>query len=179
MSNKMHDLNGERRDQLLQLTDQKGVILGTATREVCHRGIGKTHLAFMAILINKDGKYILTKRSVKKTLWANFWDASVVSHILPGETVVEATKRRSGEELGVEADFTDLGAFVYRQKYGGSCENEYCHFLIGKTEKEIDPNPVEIGEIKSVTREELIRDLRISPQTYTPWLRIAAEKNLI
>lgn len=179
MSNQMHDLTGERKDQLLQLTDQKGVVIDTATREECHKGSGKTHLAFMAILINKDGKFILTRRSDKKSLWAKYWDASVVSHVLPGETVVEAAKRRCREELGVEADFTVFGAFVYQEKHGESCENEYCHVLTGKTGKEVDPNPIEICEIKLVTREELFRDLKIQSDKFTPWLKLAVEKNLV
>lgn len=179
MSNHMHDLSGERKDQKLQLTDQTGTVIGCATREECHMGDGKTHLAFMALLINKDGNFILTKRSGRKSLWANFWDASIVSHVLPGETVVEAAKRRCREELGIDADFTDLGAFVYREKHGDSSENEYCHVLTGRTEDETDPNPVEISGIKPVTGEELKRDIKIHTDKYTPWLKLAVEKSLI
>jgi isopentenyl-diphosphate delta-isomerase len=179
MGNKLHDLNGEKRDQMLQLTDKKGGVIGAATREDCHSGAGKTHLAFMAILINKDGELILAKRSRKKSLWANFWDASVVSHVLPGETVIEATKRRSREELGVEADFTDVGAFIYQVKHGLSSENEFCHVLIGRTSNSIDPNPIEVSEIKIISKNHLKKKLISEPDKYTPWLKIAVKKNLI
>lgn len=171
--NNFHNFAGEQKDQLLVLCDKNGNNLGTATRVECHNGKGKTHLAFMAFLYDKDGFVILTKRSKQKSLWADFWDASVVSHVLSGETPEKAAKRRGKEELGADTEFKDIGSFYYFAKHNDSAENEYCHVLIGKTDQEIFPNPVEIHSVEKITLEELKKRINSSPESFTPWLKLA------
>lgn len=171
----LHDTQGERKDQLLIIADKEGKPIGSATREECHSGKGRTHLAFMAFIIH-DSKIILAKRASKKSLWAGYWDASVVSHVLPGEIAENAAKRRGKEEMGVEVDFKDVGAFYYIAKHGTSAENEYCHVLIGKSSEEIHPNLIEIEEIKLIGKDELKKDIKMKSHIYTPWLKLALEK---
>lgn len=173
---RFHDLNGEQKNQLLVVVDQKGIPKGTATREVCHSGEGKPHMAFMALVIDKNGSIILTKRSKNKSLWGGYWDASVVSHVLPGETPEIAARRRGKEELGIEVDFQDLGAFYYFAKFGQNCENEYCHVLVGESNGEVEFNPVEIEEIKKITLAELKEEIKDNSEIFTPWLKLALEK---
>lgn len=175
VSHYFHDLRGERKDQMLITVDKSGKITGQATREECHKCEGKTHLAFMAILIGKKGKIILTRRSSQKSLWSGIWDVTVVSHILAGETPESAAHRRGKEEMGVEAKFRDLGAFYYFAEHGESCENEYCHVLVGKTNDELHPNPVEISEMEEITFDELCSDINKNKNKYTPWLRLALD----
>lgn len=175
-NHRLHNLKGEQKKQLLQLVDIKGNIIGTATREQCHKGKGLTHLAFLAFVFDKSGKIILTKRSKQKSLWGNFWDASVVSHVLPNETVEQAANRRGKEELGVDVHFKDLGAFLYYIKHGDSSENEYCHVLDGQTREYATANPIEVSEIMHTSVEKLKLLVKKNPQFYTPWLKIALEK---
>ena len=172
----LHNLSGEQKDQLLIITDKKGNKIGVATREECHKGEGKTHLAFVAFIIDSKERVLLTKRSKTKSLWGGYWDATVVSHVLPEETIEETAKRRGKEELGIEAEFKSIGAFYYFAKYGEDSENEYCHVLIGRTEKQVYPNPVEIEEIKKISLEGLLKDIKNNPDVYTPWIKIALEK---
>lgn len=171
----LHDVRGERKNQLLIVVDQDGKRLGTATREECHNAEGKTHLAFMAFIINKS-KIVLAKRNRRKSLWAGFWDASVVSHVLPDETVEEAARRRGKEELGIEVDFKNLGAFYYFAKHGKAAENEYCYVLVGQTDEKIYHNPIEIEEIKKVRKDELKKEIKMNSHVYTPWLKLALER---
>lgn len=173
---KFHDVKGEQKDQLLVLVDTEGNKIGAATREECHAGDGKPHLAFMAFVLDENNNMILTQRSAKKSLWGGFWDASVVSHVLSGETSETAAKRRGKEELGIEIDFRDVGAFYYFAKFGTHAENEYCHVLIGKTKKEIFPNPIEISDTKTIPLAKLKEEIKQFPEKFTPWLRLALEK---
>lgn len=179
MYHKLHDSRGERKEQILITVDKDGNRIGQASREECHKGEGKPHLAFMAFVLNKDNKIILTQRSGKKSLWTGFWDASVVSHVLAGETPEAAARRRGREELGIETDFMDLGAFYYHANYNGNSENEYCHVLIGKTNEKIYYNPIEIEEIRPIGKYELRKEIKVNPQIYTPWLKIAVDKRLL
>ena len=168
-----HDLSGEKKDQLLILTDKKGNKLGTDTRSNCHKGEGRTHLAFIAFILTPESEIILTKRSQNKSLWPHFWDASAISHVLPNETVVQAANRRGKEELGLDVNFKDLGAFFYHEKHGGNSENEYCHILVGRSNEHPDFNPVEIAEIKLMAFEDLKKEVKENPDKYTPWLKLA------
>ena len=45
--------------------------------------------------------------------------------------------------------------------------------MLGKTQETADPNPLEISEYKLLSLENLQNDIRLSPQKYTPWLRLA------
>ena len=174
--NKFHNLSGEQKQQLLITCDQKGNPVGTATREVCHRGTGKTHLAFMAFIIDSDENIILAKRSDSKSLWSGCWDASVVSHVLPKQTAVESAKKRGREEMGIDVEFEDKGAFYYLKKFNGNCENEYCHVLIGKSNQIVEFNPVEIENIRKIKIYDLKKEILNCPRIFTPWLKIALEK---
>lgn len=176
IKNKYHNLNGEQFDQLLTLVDKTGKKLGTATRSECHNGLGKPHLAFLVCVFDEKGRFVLTLRNSKKSLWGDFWDAAVVSHVLPEETVIEASKRRAKEELGVEIDPADLGAFYYHAGFNNRSENEYCHVLTAKISGKIDPNPVEISDVKRLSLGELFLDIQKNPQIYTPWLKITLAK---
>lgn len=176
MHHKLHDLTGEQKEQLLVIVDQTGKSIGTATRHECHTGKGKTHLAFLAFVIDAQGLFFLTRRSKQKSLWPGYWDASVVSHVLPGETPESAANRRGKEELGVDVSFTDVGSFYYFAPYESGAENEYCHVLVGKTTGQISPNPVEIDMIKKVGREELKRETEMHKDAFTPWMNLAIQK---
>src|SRR3989344_2534980 len=148
---KYHDLSGEKSSQILILCDKNGKEIGTATREECHKAEGRPHLAFMAFITDSKRQIILAQRASNKSLWGGFWDASVVSHVLPGETVIDAAQRRGKEEMGVNVKFNEIAAFYYFEKYQEGCENEYCHVLIGKSEKEVNYNPVEINGIRKIS----------------------------
>lgn len=171
-----HNLSGEQKDQLLITTDKEGKQIGIATREKCHKGEGKTHLAFVAFVFAENKEIILTKRNKKKSLWGGCWDAAVVSHVLQGETAEEAAKRRGKEELGTEVEFKNIGAFYYFAKYKDNSENEYCYVLVGRIDKQVYPNPVEIEGIKKVDLKELLKDVKNNPEVYTPWMKMALEK---
>ena len=171
----LHDTAGERPEQLLITCDKKGNVTGTNTRESCHKGEGLTHLAFMSFLLDNSGRVVLTKRNPAKSLWGNFWDASVVSHILQGETVGIAAKRRAGEELGIETEFKVIGSFFYQENYGDSSENEFCYILIGKTQNPINPNEKEIAETKFLNQFELEKFFTDNTESLTPWFIKAGE----
>lgn len=175
-THKDHNLQGERRDQLLLTVDKEGNPVGTASRHICHTGEGRTHLAFLAFIADDKRMLTLTRRSKQKSLWPGYWDASTISHVLPGETPPTATQRRGREELGVNVEFTDLGAFYYFARHENGVENEYCHVLIGTSNQEIRPNPVEIDKIKKVSLPELLRETAMHKDAFTPWLLIALEK---
>lgn len=175
-SHKLHNLLGEDKKQLLITVDKQGNKTGLATREVCHRGRGRTHLAFMAFILDTNGNIVLAKRSKTKSLWSGYWDVAVVSHVLSGETPEEAANRRGKEEMGVDLEFKSIGAFHYFAKHGDLAENEYCYCLIGKIEGKLHPNPVEISDIRKINIDNLQKEIMADSDRFTPWLKLALTK---
>ena len=99
----------------------------------------------------------------------------MVSHVLPGETVCEAAKRRGKEELEMEVDFVDLGGFYYQSRFEGGSENEYCHILRGESEQKPKMDLTETEEICWVSKEELLKRVKSDPMI-TPWVVFGIKK---
>lgn len=162
--------------QILILVDKKDKELGFEEREKCHLGKGIMHRAFMVFLVNKLGQLLLAKRSKNKKLWPEFWDASVVSHVLKGETYKKAAVRRAKEELGInisEKDLEEIGGFSYRSEYKDvGSENEYCRVLVAKLKGKVKPNKEEISEIRFLPKLGITRELSTPKENFTPWFKI-------
>ncbi len=161
------------------IVDEEDNILGEEDKEKCHDGDGILHRAFLAMVINKSGELILTRRSGSKRLWPGYWDGTVASHTKVGEDYEQASRRRLKEEIGLEADNVEyLFKFRYKVRYKDvGSENEICAVTVvsGADEKEIEPDSDEISEVKTVGLEELIEDVRTAGKAYTPWLLLALE----
>lgn len=134
--------------------------------------------AFLVFLFDPKGRLLLAKRSKKKMLWPDFWDASVASHPRPGESYKAAIRRRVKEEIGVEVNsFRRIGEFVYRAKdKNRGTEWEYCALFSGKIDGEIAPNPREISRVQWQEPEILKEAIKRTPESFTPWLALGLEK---
>lgn len=172
--------------QNLILVDKNDKFLGKyASKERCHIGKGLHHRAFTILIFNKKGEVLLQKR--KHKLWDGFWDLTN-SHPLhkdnKNESYHQATSRCLKREWGIEIPVKKLFAFNYFTSYGNFCENEYCLILIGKYDKKVYPNPEVIYGYKWMKFEKLLKDIKINPSWYTPWLiqalgKVAKFKNFL
>ena len=70
--------------ELLDLVDENGAVVGTATRERVHRE-GLLHRAVHALVWHPDGRFLLQKRSRAKASFPGRWDTSVGGHVGAGE----------------------------------------------------------------------------------------------
>ncbi len=165
-------------EELVILVDENDNAMGTEEKVKCHLPNGKLHRAFTALLFDKNGRLILTKRAKGKMLWPGDWDGTFASHPRESETFVSSGERRMPEELGIEGKLDYLHKFEYHVSYKDiGSENEICGTLIGvideSTElKEIDG---EIDEIKWNSAEKLISEIKTNPKSYCPWMLIALE----
>ena len=109
-------------------------------------------------------------------LWPGDWDGAVASHPRSSETYVSSAERRLPEEIGISCKLDYLFKFEYHVPYKNiGSENEICGTLIGIVN---DPSKIklvkeEIDAIKWVTLDELLRDVKKSPQIYCPWMIVA------
>lgn len=162
--------------EYLILVDSNDKPIGTEEKVKCHLPNGKLHRAFTILLFNKEGKLLLTQRSMDKMLWPGDWDGTVASHPRQSETYVSSAERRLPEELGISCKLDYLFKFEYHVPYKDvGSENEVCGTLIGIVD---DPTKIklvkeEIKDVKWNTLDELLNDIKESPQIYCPWMIVA------
>jgi len=170
------------------LVDKNDNKIGLEEKVKCHLPNGKLHRAFTALLFDKNGKLVLTRRSSSKMLWPGDWDGTFASHPREAETFVTSALRRLPEELGIRCEMDYLMKFEYHVPYKDiGSENEICGTLVGIIDDLSDFKVVdeEISEVKASSAAELKQDLEKNPQFYCPWMLVAlfllpsSEKSMI
>ena len=165
-------------DEFVILVDENDNPTGTEEKVKCHLPNGKLHRAFTALLFDKNGRLVLTRRAKGKMLWPEDWDGTFASHPRESETYVSSGERRMPEELGIEGKLDYLHKFEYHVPYKDvGSENEVCGTLIGVIDEDTELKEIEgeIDEIKWISAEELISEIKINPKIYCPWMLIALD----
>jgi len=165
-------------DEYLVLVDKDDNPIGSEEKVKCHLPNGKLHRAFTALLLDKNGKLVLTRRAKEKMLWPGDWDGTVASHPRKPETYISSGERRMPEELGIICKLDYLFKFEYHVPYKDiGSENEICGTLIGIVNESTQFKIVEgeIDKIKWISANELLAELRNNPKIYCPWMLIALE----
>jgi len=166
----------EMSEEYLILVDEKDNPIGTEEKIKCHLPNGLLHRAFTALIFDKNGRLVLTKRSKEKMLWPNDWDGTVASHPRESETYVSSGERRMPEELGIQCKLDYLFKFEYHVPYKDvGSENEICGTLIGIADDSSQFRQIEgeIDEIKWISAKDLLSELKTNPKIYCPWMIIA------
>ena len=165
-------------EEFVILVDKNDIQIGTEEKVKCHLPNGKLHRAFTALLFDKEGKLVITKRAKEKMLWPGDWDGTFASHPRESETYVSSGERRMPEELGIEGKLEYLNKFEYHVPYKDvGSENEICGTLIGIIGQDTKLREIEgeIDEIRKISAKELVVELKQNPQIYCPWMLIALE----
>ena len=165
-------------EEFVILVDERDNPIGKEEKVKCHLPDGKLHRAFTALLFDREGRLVLTRRAKEKMLWPNDWDGTFASHPRESETYVSSGERRMPEELGITGKLEYLNKFEYHVPYKNvGSENEICGTLIGIIDKSTELKKIEgeIDEIKWISAKELLSELNINPQNYCPWMLIALE----
>jgi len=162
--------------EYLILVDNNDNQTGREEKVKCHLPEGKLHRAFTILLFDREGRLLLTQRSMSKMLWPGDWDGTVASHPKQSETYVSSAERRLPEELGLTCKLDYLFKFEYHVPYKDiGSENEVCGTLIGTVD---DPSKIklvedEISAVKWVTLDQLLSEIEKSPEMFCPWMLVA------
>lgn len=149
--------------------------LGTERKTAAHRSPGVLHRAVSVFVFDGDRRLLLQRRAGSKYHFAGLWSNTCCTHPEPGESPVEAGERRLAEELGFTCRLESVGSFVYRAEDDGSglVEHEFDHVLRGTYDGEVAPEPAEVDDVRSVTVDDLQREMLERPAEFTPWLTAA------
>lgn len=102
-------------EEIFDLVDEAGRIIGSATRSRCHSDPSLMHPVVHVVVFGPTGEIFLQKRSMTKDIQPGKWDTSVGGHLHRGETPEAGAARELGEELGVEgAPLTFAYQYIWR-----------------------------------------------------------------
>lgn len=139
------------------------------------------HRAFSVIVYNRQGEMLIQRRNLEKYHSPGLWTNACCSHQLEkDETILQAAKRRTVEELGIVVDgLEEMGVLSYCASFeNGLTENEIDHIFKVNYDGAIPFNPEEIHEVKWIAMSDLKSWVESSPEDFTVWFKLLIEKNL-
>lgn len=135
------------------------------------------HCAFSVFILNDNNEIMLQQRAASKYHSPLLWTNTCCSHQRPGETNIQAGKRRLQEEMGFEADLTEIFNFIYKAPFdNGLTEHELDHVMIGKYNEEPNINKDEVESWKWMSIDAIKTDMQENPDDYTAWFKIIFEE---
>jgi len=131
--------------ELLPIVDEKGKIIGKATRQECHQCSMLLHPVVHLHVINHNNEIFLQKRPMNKDVQPGKWDTAVGGHVDWGEDIETSLKREAFEEIGLK-NFSYQPVAIY--KWESSIENELVHSYITYNYDNISINKDELEDGK-------------------------------
>ena len=148
-------IKGDKMDEIVDLLDDSGNIIGTQSKNVAHK-TGAWHKSVHIYLINNKDEILLQFRSANKNIYPNIWDISVGGHVGAGEDTKSVACRELQEELGISCDPEDLTFLTTTKeilKTGEYISSEFVDsFFLCKniTELDIKIQQSELSDIKFI-----------------------------
>jgi isopentenyl-diphosphate delta-isomerase len=153
------------------LVDENDVETGLMGKTEAHEK-GLLHRAVSVFIVNSEGEWLLQRRALNKYHSAGLWTNTCCSHPLPGESTVDAAKRRLFEEMGLTCDLVPLFNFTYRELLeNGLIEHELDYVFLGIADDIPVINDLEVAEFKYFNYREMEIDIKTNPENYTIWFR--------
>jgi isopentenyl-diphosphate delta-isomerase len=154
------------------LVDEKDNPVGLMEKIKAHEE-AVLHRAFSVFVINRKGELLLQQRALHKYHSPGLWTNTCCSHQRPGETNIEAGRRRLREEMGMECELEDTFWFIYRAEFdNGLTEHELDHVLVGFCDHNPVINPDEVADFKWMDLESVRQHMKSHPDLYTEWFKI-------
>jgi isopentenyl-diphosphate delta-isomerase len=144
--------------------------------EAHHKGL--LHRAFSVLVFNENGELLLQRRAFGKYHSEGLWTNTCCSHPYPGESILEAGKRRLFEEMGFTCELSEVFSFIYKAELENRLiEHELDHVLVGFSEETPHLNLEEVSAFKWMNVDEIKADIKENSSHYTAWFRILIEEH--
>lgn len=155
------------------LVNEEDHTLGTAEKLRAHIE-GWLHRAFSVFIFNPQGRLLVQRRNADKYHSGGLWSNTCCSHPRPGESPLNAARRRLPEEMGFKAPLEAAFQRTYHLSVGERLvEHEHNHVFVGTVhDPQVQPNAEEVSEWRWVAPSVLRDDIGTRPQQYTAWFRL-------
>ena len=158
------------------LVDERDNKVGLMEKMEAHQK-ALLHRAFSVFIMNSQGEIMLQQRALSKYHCGGMWTNTCCSHPFDNEKVIDAAHRRLKEEMGFDTGLREVFSFIYTAPFSnGLTEHELDHVFIGVYEGEPDLDEEEAASWKWISPEDLVEDISLNPDEYTPWFRIIMQK---
>lgn len=162
--------------EFVVLVDANDNDIGTMEKMEAHEK-AVLHRAFSIFLFNTKGEMLIHQRAFSKYHTPGLWTNACCSHPRMGETLQQATSRRLREEMGMEAEIHKIFHFLYKADVGqGLIEHEVDHVFVGATDVLPNINREEVETYAYINLDELRTDIKLHPEKYTAWFKIAFDR---
>ncbi len=95
----------------LDVVNEDDKVIDVKTRKEVHDKKLR-HRSVMFFVFREDGKLLMTKRSADKRFFPGYWSIVLGGHVPSGYDYEEALEKEMEEELGVSAEYEELGSFT-------------------------------------------------------------------
>ncbi len=129
--------------EIVPLVNDKGRVIGKAARSQVHGNPDLLHPVVHLHVFSSTGKLFLQKRSENKDFLPGLWDSAVGGHVAFGESVADALRRETKEELGIMPGSMELTLqYIWKSSY----ESEMVHVFITRWDGPFKLNPDEVAD---------------------------------
>ncbi len=158
------------------LVDENDIEIGVMEKMEAHEK-AILHRAISVFIFNSKGEWLLQQRTFEKYHSKGLWTNTSCSHPAPGETSLEASQRRLGQEMGLAADLSEIFHFTYIQELENNLtEHEVDHVFWGISDNVPEPHPEEVMSYKYINYKDLKNDVNQNSQEYTAWFKLIYER---
>ena len=155
--------------ELFEVVDEKGKIIGEATRKECHEK-QLLHKAAYIMIINSKGKILLQKRANTKT-YPHMWTLSASGHVDYGESFEQTAERELKEEIGISVPLERVGTFV---KKDGIC-NVFATLFLGIYDGKFFVNKDEVSKVEFFTIDKIRHEMEKRPKDFIVSVKYALD----
>lgn len=150
-----------------------GALVPVEKLEVHQRGLKHKAVSIFAIC---DGEILIQQRALSKYHTPGLWANTCCTHPVWNEDPLDCAHRRLVEELGlINAPNDYRGRVEYRADVGGGLiEHEVVDVYVAVFENRptLVPNPDEVMDTAWIGHSDLLREVAMNPNKFTPWLKI-------
>lgn len=147
----------------LPLVDETGKIIGKATRKQVHTNKQLLHPVVHLHVFNSAGEIFLQKRPLNKDIQPGKWDTAVGGHVSLGESIEQALRRETMEEINI-TEFSPKALAQYVWKSEIESELVFSFKTIYNATIRINKHELEDGRYWS--KQEIMNN--IGKGTFTP-----------
>jgi len=166
----------QKATEFVILVDENDQEIGTMEKMQAHEK-GLLHRAFSLFVYNEKGEMLLQKRAIDKYHSGGLWTNACCSHPRKGETLTEAVKRRTREEMGFECEPQFAFSFIYKASLDKNLiEHELDHLFEANFSDVPVMNPAEVADFRYLSIEAIRTEIEVMPENYTEWFKIVFEK---
>ena len=156
---------------MIVLVDDDNGVLGAMPKASVHGRRTPLHRGFSSFVFRASDKQLLIQqRSATKRTWPLVWANSCCGHPGPGESTVDAARRRLKHELDLDPQLLEeVAPYRYCFTRDGIMENEMCPILVGTVDHEPSLNRDEVHAVRWIDWNAFLEEITRNPAPYAEW----------